>query len=131
MGDTGALLLGYVLATVSILGLFKFYAVVSFAAPFLILALPLLDTAFAFLRRLLKGQNPMSPDRGHFHHRLLDMGLTQKQAVAILYTISGLLGFVAVVITTSDEIRVLLLVIAVLLAAAIIFFAFRGKGSKK
>jgi len=131
MGDTGALLLGYVLATVSILGLFKFYAVVSFAAPFLILALPLLDTAFAFIRRLVKGQNPMAPDRGHFHHRLLDMGLTQKQAVAILYAISGLLGLVAVVITSSDGIRVLILVAAILLAAAIIFFAFRGKGNKK
>jgi len=131
MGDTGALLLGYVLATVSILGLFKFYAVVSFAAPFLILALPLVDTAFAFIRRLLKGQNPMSPDRGHFHHRLLDMGLSQKQAVAILYTISGLLGFVAVVITTSDEVRALILVVALLIAASVIFFAFRGKGNKK
>jgi len=131
MGDTGALLLGYVLATVSILGLFKFYAVVSFAAPFLILALPLVDTAFAFMRRLLKGKNPMSPDRGHFHHRLLDMGLSQKQAVAILYTISGLLGFVAVVITTSDEIRALILIAAVLIAASVIFFAFRGKGNKK
>jgi len=131
MGDTGALLLGYVLATVSILGLFKFYAVVSFAAPFLILALPLVDTAFAFIRRLLKGKNPMSPDRGHFHHRLLDMGLSQKQAVAILYTISGLLGFVAVVITTSDEVRALILIVAVLIAASVIFFAFRGKGNKK
>jgi UDP-GlcNAc:undecaprenyl-phosphate GlcNAc-1-phosphate transferase len=131
MGDTGALLLGYVLATVSILGLFKFYAVVSFAAPFLILALPLVDTAFAFMRRLLKRQNPMSPDRGHFHHRLLDMGLSQKQAVAILYAISGLLGLVAVVITTSDEIRALILIVAVLVAATVIFFAFRGKGNKK
>ena len=73
----------------------------------------------------------MAPDRGHFHHRLLDMGLSQKQAVAILYTICGLLGFVAVVITTSDKIRALILVIAVLVAAAVIFFAFKGKGNKK
>ena len=131
MGDTGALLLGFVLATVSILGLFKFHAVVSFSAPFLILAFPLVDTAFAFFRRLLKGKNPMSPDRGHFHHRLIDMGLSQKQAVAILYTISGLLGFVAVVITTSGKIRALILIVAVIIAAAVIFFAFRGKGNKK
>jgi len=131
MGDTGALLLGYVLATVSIIGLFKFYAVVSFAAPFLVLAVPLFDTSFAFFRRLLKGQNPMSPDRGHFHHRLLDLGLSQKQAVAILYTISGLLGLVAVVLNTSDEIRALILIIAVIVAAAIVFFVFRGKWSRK
>jgi len=131
MGDTGALLLGYVLATVSILGLFKFYAVVSFAAPFLVLAVPLFDTSFAFFRRLAKGKNPMSPDRGHFHHRLIDMGLSQKQAVAILYAVSGLLGLVAVVITTSDEMRALILVIAVIIAAAIVFFVFKGKWNKK
>ena len=126
MGDTGALLLGYVLATVSILGLFKFYAVVSFAAPFLVLALPLFDTAFAFLRRLLKGKNPMSPDRGHFHHRLIDLGLSQRQVVAILYAVSGLLGIAAVVSTMSNEIRVLILVVAVLIPAAIVFFVYKG-----
>ena len=131
MGDTGALLLGYVLATVSIIGLFKFYAVVSFAAPFLVLAVPLFDISFAFLRRLLKGQNPMSPDRGHFHHRLLDMGLSQKQAVAVLYSVSGFLGLVAVVITTSEEMMAPILIIAVIFAAAIVFFAFKGKWSKK
>jgi len=126
MGDTGALLLGYVLATVSILGLFKFYAVVSFAVPFLVLALPLFDTSFAFFRRILKGKNPMLPDRGHFHHRLLDMGLNQKQAVTILYTISGLLGLAAVLTTMNDEMRTLIFIVAVLVAAGIAFFAFRG-----
>ena len=130
MGDTGALLLGYVLSTASILGLFKFYAVVSFAVPFLVLALPLFDTSFAFLRRLLKGQNPMSPDRGHFHHRLIDMGLSQKQAVAVLYTISGLLGLAAVVIATSDKIRALILIIALLIAVSIVLFIFKGKSKK-
>ncbi|MCL2201495.1 MAG: undecaprenyl/decaprenyl-phosphate alpha-N-acetylglucosaminyl 1-phosphate transferase [Oscillospiraceae bacterium] len=131
MGDTGALLLGYLLATVSIIGLFKFYAVVSIAAPLLILALPLIDTSFAFIRRLVKGQNPMAPDRGHFHHRLIDMGLTQKQAVTVLYVVSGLLGIVAVVITTSAQMRVLILVIAVLIAAAVIFFIFRKNRNGK
>jgi len=130
MGDTGALLLGYILATMSILGLFKFYAVVSFAAPFLVLALPLFDTSFAFFRRLLKGKNPMSPDRGHFHHRLLDMGLSQKQAVLVLYTISGILGIAAVVVATSDKIRALILVIALLIATVIVYFVYRGTRTK-
>ena len=130
MGDTGALLLGYILATMSILGLFKFYAVVSFAAPFLALALPLFDTAFAFLRRLLKGQNPMKPDRGHFHHRLLDMGLSQKQAVVIMYTISGFLGLTAVVVATSSKIKALILIIALLIAAVIVFFTFHHRRRK-
>lgn len=119
MGDTGALLLGYVLSTVSIIGLFKFYAVVSFAVPLLALAVPLFDTVFAFFRRLIKGQNPMKPDRGHFHHRLIDMGLNQKQAVAILYSISALLGLAAVVITTSGELKALILIVAFCLAAIV------------
>ena len=131
MGDTGALLLGYVLATVSVVGLFKFYAVVSFAAPFLVLAVPLFDTSFAFFRRLIKGQNPMAPDRGHFHHRLLDLGLSQRQSVAIIYSVSGFLGLVAVVITIIDKMLALILVAAVFVAAVIIFFALRGKWSKK
>lgn len=127
MGDTGALLLGYVLSTASILGLFKFYAVVSFAVPFLVLAVPLFDTVFAFFRRLLTGKNPMKPDRGHFHHRLLDMGLNQKQAVAILYTISAMLGLAAVVITTSGELKALMLIAAFI--AAIVIAGFLMKSS--
>ena len=136
MGDTGALLLGYLLATVSIIGLFKFYAAVSLAAPLLVLAVPLFDTSFAFIRRLLRGKNPMAADRGHFHHRLIDMGLSQKQAVAVLYAVSGLLGLVAVVITTNEHMRAAVFLIAagfvVLVAAVIIIFlVFRGTLNKK
>ncbi len=112
MGDTGALLLGYILSTVSVIGLFKFYAIISFAVPLLALALPIFDTSFAIIRRLLKGQNPMSPDRGHLHHRLIDMGLSQKQAVAVLYSISAVLGLSAVLIATSGEMKALMLVLA-------------------
>ena len=119
MGDTGALLLGYVLATVSVTGLLKFYAIISFAVPLLALGLPIFDTVFAIIRRLLKGQNPMLPDRGHFHHRLIDMGLSQKQAVAILYAISAVLGLSAVLITTSGEMKAVVLIFAFCVAIAI------------
>lgn len=125
MGDTGALLLGYVLATVSIMGMFKFYAVVTFLAPILALALPLFDTAFAIIRRLLKGQNPMAPDRGHLHHRLIDHGLSQKQAVAVLYSLSAMLGLTAVVISTNGETRLLLLGVELLIAIAVGVFIWR------
>lgn len=128
MGDTGSLLLGFVLATVSIIGLFKFYAIISFAVPFLVVGLPLFDTAFAFLRRLLSGRNPMSPDRGHFHHRLIDMGFSQKQAVAIAYAISGILGLSAVVITTNGEMRALIFIVAVSAAVVIGLFVMKGVG---
>ncbi|MGI6012687.1 MAG: MraY family glycosyltransferase [Oscillospiraceae bacterium] len=127
MGDTGALLLGYVLSTVSIIGLFKFYAVVSFLVPILALALPISDTIFAFTRRILKGQNPMKADRGHFHHRLIDLGFNQKQAVAILYFISAILGLTAVVLTTSGPLKALILFAAFLIALTICRHAVHTK----
>lgn len=125
MGDTGALLLGYVLATVSVMGMFKFYAIVTFVVPVLALALPLFDTLFAIIRRLLRGQNPMTPDRGHLHHRLIDMGLSQKQAVAVLYALSAMLGLTAVVISTSGGLRVLLIIVGLFIAAAVGVFVIR------
>ncbi len=135
MGDTGATFLGFVLAVVSIQGLFKFYAIISFAVPFLILGLPIFDTAFAFLRRLAKGQSPMSPDRSHVHHRLIDMGFNQKQTVAILYVISAILGLSAVVLTTSGAGKAILFFLALCIVASIsarfIFGHTNGKGKKK
>ena len=119
MGDTGATFLGYILATMSIQGLFKFYAIISFAVPFLILGLPIFDTAFAFIRRLAHGQSPMHADRGHIHHRLIDMGLNQKQAVATLYVISAMLGLSAVVLTTGGEQKAMLFFLTLCIVGAV------------
>ena len=125
MGDTGATFLGYILATMSIQGLFKYYAVISFVVPFLILGLPIFDTAFAFIRRIAHGQSPMHADRSHIHHRLIDMGLSQKQAVATLYVISAILGLSAVVLTTGGEEKAMLffaaLCIVAVVAARVVF----------
>ena len=119
MGDTGATFLGYILATMSIQGLFKFYAVVSFVVPFLILGLPIFDTAFAFTRRIAHGQSPMHADRSHIHHRLIDLGLNQKQAVATLYVISAILGLSAVVLTTGGEGKAMILFAALCIVAVV------------
>ena len=125
MGDTGATFLGYILATMSIQGLFKSWAIISFAVPFLILGLPIFDTSFAFIRRIAHGQNPMQADRGHVHHRLIDMGLNQKQAVATLYVISAILGLSAVVLTTSGELKAMIffaaLCVVAIVAARVVF----------
>ena len=125
-GDTGALLLGYVLATMSVIGMFKTYAIVSFLLPFLVLALPIFDTVFAFARRLAHGQNPMHPDRGHVHHRLIDMGLSQKQAVAILYCVSTVFGLAAVVLATSGRMKALVLLLAFAAIGTIAAFVYSG-----
>ncbi len=118
MGDTGSTFLGFILACTSIQGLFKFYAVISFAVPFLMLGLPIFDTAFAIFRRLARGQSPMHPDRGHIHHRLIDMGFSQKQAVAMLYIISAILGLSAVILTTNGAVKAMLFLLALCAAGA-------------
>lgn len=115
MGDTGALFLGFILACISVQGFLKFSAIISFAIPLLMLGLPLFDTVFAIFRRVSSGRSPMSPDRGHLHHKLLDMGFSQKQTVAILYTLTAVLCLTAVVISTRGYLRGALLIIAVMI----------------
>lgn len=122
MGDTGALFLGYTLAVLSVGGVFKLHTVISFLAPMSVFALPLLDTTIAIFRRLLSGRSPFSPDRGHLHHKLVDMGFNQKNAVRILYAISALFGLVAVVFTDAvfDKSRLTKAVIVFVAAMAIL-----------
>ena len=114
MGDTGSTFLGFMLACLSIQGVFKSYAIISFAVPLLILGLPLFDALFAMIRRILKGQSPMKADRGHLHHRLIDMGFSQKQTVFILYMISGILGLSAIILAESGTLRAVILLLFVL-----------------
>ncbi|MHC1695042.1 MAG: MraY family glycosyltransferase [Eubacteriales bacterium] len=110
MGDTGAMFLGFTLSVMSIQGVFKLHAVLSFIVPFLIFGLPIFDSVFATFRRILTGRSPFSPDRGHIHHRLIDLGLNQKQSVRVLYAISGMLGISAVMMT-SEHLGVSILII--------------------
>ena len=79
------------------------------------LGLPLFDALFAMLRRILKGKNPMSADRGHLHHRIYDMGFSQKQTVFILYAISGVLGITSILLAEQRFLRAMLLLICVLI----------------
>lgn len=99
MGDTGSMFLGYVLAAVAIVGAVKSAATIALIVPIVALGLPILDTAFAILRRKLSGEPIFKPDKGHLHHRLLAMGLSQKQAVWLMYGISCCLGISAFILT--------------------------------
>ncbi|MHB1151154.1 MAG: MraY family glycosyltransferase [Eubacteriales bacterium] len=105
IGDTGALFLGYTLSVLSLEGLFKTHTVLSFMIPLSIFGLPLFDTLFAIIRRILKGKNPFTADRGHIHHRLIDMGFNQKQSVGILYSVCGILGIAAVMFTMENLLK--------------------------
>lgn len=117
MGDTGAMFLGYSLAIISIQGFFKINALLSFWIPFLVFALPIGDTFFAFARRILQGKSPFSADRGHIHHKLIDMGFSQKQSVMILYSICGILGVSAVLFAMDKPVEG----VSVILIALVIY----------
>lgn len=126
MGDVGSQLLGFVLSTASIMGLFKLHAIITFFVPLLALALPLADTIFAFFRRILHGQSPFKADKGHFHHRLLAMGLNQKQVVAVLYGISAVLGLLAVLMAgDSMAVKIICLVAAFIISLGIWLKVFK------
>lgn len=120
MGDTGSTFLGYMLSIICIQGLFKGYVLISFIVPFLILGLPIFDTAFAILRRIKNKKPIMSPDRGHLHHRLMDMGFSQKQTVAILYVITMILGLSAVMVVGQGAYT------AIIIVATFLLFTFFG-----
>lgn len=115
MGDTGSNFLGYSLAVLSILGIAKTYTILSVIAPIIILAVPIFDTGFAIIRRLLKGQSPMQADKGHLHHKLIAAGLSTRQAVFVLYAICVLLGMLAIVLLETSLWKVIVLAIAILL----------------
>lgn len=122
MGDTGSTFLGYMLSVICIQGLFKGYVVISFIIPFLILGLPIFDTAFAIVRRMWNKKPIMSADRGHLHHRLMDMGFSQKQTVAILYVIASILAMSAVVVLESGAYSAVIFVVTV---ALFLFFGYK------
>ena len=120
MGDVGSQFLGYILATVSLIGLFKLHALITFLVPIMALAVPLADTVSSFFRRIIRGQSPFHADKGHFHHKLLALGLTQKQAVAVLYGISAILGLLAVLLAgESALIRIVCVVLAFLISLGV------------
>jgi UDP-GlcNAc:undecaprenyl-phosphate/decaprenyl-phosphate GlcNAc-1-phosphate transferase len=84
MGDSGALFIGFTLASIAVLGVLKTYTVVTLT-PVLALAVPVADITYSTLRRLLRGQNPMLADSDHLHHRLLKAGMPQQRVVFTFY----------------------------------------------
>lgn len=116
MGDTGSMFLGYMLAGISIIGAVKSAATIALIVPIFALGLPILDTAFAIVRRYMGGVPIFKPDRGHLHHRLLDLGFTQKQAVLLMYVISAGLGLSAIALSEVSGTIALAIILAVMCA---------------
>lgn len=122
IGDTGSNFLGYILSIVSILGVAKTYTAVVIALPILVLGLPILDVACAIVRRIAKGKSLRAifkADKGHLHHKLVQRGFSQKQAVLILYAISAAFGMFAIILFDSGIWKALSFLLMVIAALAL------------
>ncbi len=125
MGDSGSYFLGYVLAVTALMGTQKTSTAASLLVPMMALGVPIFDTLFAMVRRILERRSIFSPDRGHLHHRLLDMGLTHRRAVVIIYVVCGV--FTVAAIGVSLE-RTWQLGVALFAASAALFTLVRFVG---
>lgn len=125
MGDAGSLMLGYALAVTSIEGTLKSATALALAVPILALGLPIADTALAIARRLRAGRPIAQADRGHLHHRLLDLGLSHREAVIVMYLVSAWLGVGAIALSRLSPGQALLIVA---LAALTLYFGIKKVG---
>jgi UDP-GlcNAc:undecaprenyl-phosphate/decaprenyl-phosphate GlcNAc-1-phosphate transferase len=129
MGDAGSMFLGYMLATISIMGVLKSTATLSILIPFLILGVPISDTLFSIIRRLRNGKAIFKADRGHFHHRLLSLGFKSKQVALICYLLTLILGSVGLVMTYLTGKTAYIVLGVIILFAFIIGYLFKRKTS--
>lgn len=120
MGDTGALFLGYAIAIVSMLGLFKNVALFSFIIPIIVIAIPVFDTIYAIIRRAVNNQGIATGDKYHIHYLLLEMGYTHRQSVLIIYAFSIFFGCMAVIFNSATLLTSLFILIAIVLAIQLI-----------
>lgn len=124
MGDAGSGFLGFSLAVLSVMGIVKMAAAFSMLVPIIILAIPIFDTAFAIIRRLIAGKSPFEADRLHLHHRILDKGLSNNQTTFMIYGITIILSIIAVISMNLDGRSILLIFIATALAFLIFLWKF-------
>ena len=136
MGDIGSTFLGFMIAVISLLG-FKITTLTSLVIPILILALPILDTVFAIIRRLLKGKNIGAPDKEHFHHQLLKLKFSPKISILIIYAISILFSAISIlyVLGNNKQAMFIYVIISIMLLFIIlktnILFDYKHKFKKK
>ncbi|TMC77883.1 MAG: undecaprenyl/decaprenyl-phosphate alpha-N-acetylglucosaminyl 1-phosphate transferase [Chloroflexi bacterium] len=124
LGTTGVAFLGTMLAVLSIFGTAKV------AAALLVLGVPIIDTFYVLVRRMVSGQPPFAPDRGHFHHRLLDVGLTHQQAVLLIYLMTAALGSLAFMTTGRAQLATFV-GLAVVFGVAVMALAQRSSKAEE
>ncbi|MFC7321843.1 glycosyltransferase family 4 protein [Halobacillus campisalis] len=129
MGDTGSLFLGYSMAVISMVGLFKNVTLFSFIIPIIVLAVPLFDTLFSIMRRIINKQKIMMPDNKHIHYQILAEGFSHRATVLIVYAFSALFGFLAIMFSLTSF-GISLIITFVLLLMIHLFAEMTGVVSK-
>lgn len=125
MGDSGSMFLGYMLGVLSVISGGKL------ATAFLVLGLPVLDVGWVVIRRIFKGNSPFKADKMHLHHRLLGAGLSQRQAVMVLYFIAAAFGFIAVMSGTQEKIQALFWLLGLMVVIVISLIILQWRKRKK
>jgi UDP-GlcNAc:undecaprenyl-phosphate/decaprenyl-phosphate GlcNAc-1-phosphate transferase len=115
MGDTGSLFLGFMISVLSLLG-FKSMTVISFIVPVIILGVPISDTFFAIIRRLVQKKPLSAPDKSHLHHCLLNLGYSHRKTVLIIYAMSAFFALMAMLFSQMSGIGSLFVIIILMVA---------------
>lgn len=121
MGDCGSLFLGFIIAASSVMCASKSSALVGFALPVLALGIPIFDTLFSMLRRFLQRRSIFAPDRSHFHHRLLDLGLNQRHVVIAAYGVTLLITGLGMFMMVARNANSLIILVCILLLLILVF----------
>jgi len=121
MGDCGSLFLGFIISASSVMCSTKSGALVGLALPILALGIPIFDTLFSILRRFLERRSIFAPDRSHFHHRLLDIGLNQRHVVIVAYIMTLLAAGLGMFMMVTRNIDSLVIFLCILLLLLLIF----------
>ena len=121
MGDCGSMFLGFTIATASILCFLRFSTFAGLALPIAALGVPIFDTFFSMLRRFLERRSIFSADRSHFHHRLIDLGMTQRQAVLSIYGLTNLTAGLGLLMMTAPETLVPFILLFIIFLLLLVF----------
>ncbi|HAR7074168.1 TPA: undecaprenyl/decaprenyl-phosphate alpha-N-acetylglucosaminyl 1-phosphate transferase [Staphylococcus aureus] len=119
LGDSGALMIGFIIGFLSLLG-FKNITIIALFFPIVILAVPFIDTLFAMIRRVKKGQHIMQADKSHLHHKLLALGYTHRQTVLLIYSISILFSLSSIILYVSPPLGVVLMFVLIIFSIELI-----------
>lgn len=135
MGDSGSMFLGYMIAVISLLG-YKNVTFTSFIVPIFLLAIPILDTLFAILRRVVNHKPISMPDKNHLHHQFLKKNFSQKKTVLVIYFIDALFAIASIIYVLGDFVQgiliyvILFIIVLILILKTDIIFERKKKVKK-